>query len=81
MRNHGTPLSVCNFDAPISVSSSGRRGKVTVWIPMIQRLSLAFKLRPERLPIRTWGCLTLMALLDCSWCSAEMKNKHTDTLN
>ena len=64
----------------VSVSVSGSRGKVTLWIPMIQRLGEAYKFKRKRLPIKTGGNLTLVAIINC-WCIAEMKNKHTDTLN
>ena len=56
-----TPVTACNFYAPDSVLGSGRRVKVTLWIPMIQRLGQAYKLKPKRLSINISGCLTLLA--------------------
>ena len=76
-----THFELLHFDTPISVSGSGRREKVTLWIPMIQRSGLAYKLRPKCLPIETLGCMNLMAVIDYNWCIPETKNKLTEMLN
>ena len=35
----------------------------------------------KKLPIKTWGCLTLMAIMNYSCCIPKIKNKHEDMLN
>ena len=51
------PLIACNFEALDSVSVSGKRRKVNVLIPMMQRSGLDDKRRPKRPHLKTRRCL------------------------
>ena len=48
---------------------------------MIPYVNQAYKLRPENLPTKIGGCLTLMAKSDYSLCIPIMEIKCTDKLN
>ena len=77
-------LTTCNFGALVCVSGSGGGGseKVIFGFAWSFDPTLHVSLQFRRLRLKNFGLkLTLLAIWVYNWCSREMKNKHTGTLN